>query len=774
MKKMRCAFLVMSGLMSSVLSFAHPMGNFSINHDSKITLNPRIIEVRYFLDFAEIPTYQELQNAGIPAKADDPAVSAYAIKEGRLLSQHLVLEVDGRILPLRPISQAIIFPPGAGGLPTMKVGFVYHANLPGRNTPAQHSLRFEDRNFADHAGWKEIVINAHDVLLNDSSAPQVDRSAELTNYPTDLVNSPPQQTMASAEFAIPSISTEAAVPHDRKTSDAVVALKPKFKAETGASATLMPRPSDKPELRPNIQKTPRSRFTELIAAERLSVWFVLSALLIALALGALHALEPGHGKTIVGAYLVGSHGSTRDAVLLGTTVTVAHTAGVYLLGLITLYASRYVVPDKLYPWLSLLSGLLIVGLGIVLFLQHWTGSSLAHDEDPLRPHSHWNFGLSRKRNTGVLVAAGVAGAKRNVSLGQLLTLGITGGIIPCPAALVVLLSAVALHRIAFGLLLIVAFSIGLASVLIAIGILMVHARKLISLFNNEQGQLATRWLPIVSSLFVIALGIAMLWQPSSALRANLHFTQPQNAPTLLAMIGVGLLLGVRHSTDADHVVAVTTIVSQQRRLRDAAMIGALWGVGHTLTIAVVGSAIILFNVAIPPRIGLSMEFSVAIMLILLGILNLAGIMQWITERFARSSKGTPTESDARFAQRSESLLDRVVGRFGAYQVIRPLVVGTVHGLAGSAAVALLVLATITAPAWAIAYLLVFGFGTILGMMVMTIFIALPFTCTGSFGRLNSGLRLMSGLVSMAFGLFLAYQIGFVDGLFTGSPQWTPR
>ena len=162
------------------------------------------------------------------------------------------------------------------------------------------------------------------------------------------------------------------------------------------------------------------------------------------------------------------------------------------------------------------------------------------------------------------------------------------------------------------------------------------------------------------------------------------------------------------------------------------------------------------------------------MLIVLGVLNLTGIMQWITERFAPRSKPTQVENGPLLPQKGASLLDRVVGNFGAYQLIRPLAVGTVHGLAGSAAVALLVLATITAPAWAVAYLLVFGFGTILGMMLMTIFIALPFTYTGSFRRLNSGLRLTSGLISMAFGLFLAYHIGFVDGLFTSSPQWTPR
>ncbi|HEX7959423.1 MAG TPA: sulfite exporter TauE/SafE family protein, partial [Terriglobales bacterium] len=668
MRRWRLAGVVLSGLMSSVFSFAHPMGNFSINHESKITLNPRMVEVRYFLDFAEIPTYQEFQSAGISAKADDPAVSAYAIKQGRLLSQHLLLEVDGHLLPLRLTSHAIIFPPGAGGLPTMKLGFVYQSNLPAEHAAMQHRLRFEDHNYADRTGWKEVVISAHDVSLHNSSVPQVDRSAELSNYPTDLVNSPPQQMWATAEFRMATSSAGALAV--RRASHAVAPAKEMKLTKNTVEASVAATPMNETfGVRPNVQQTPRSRFTELIATQHLSFWFVLSAVVIALALGALHALEPGHGKTIVGAYLVGSRGSTRDAVLLGATVTAAHTAGVYLLGLLTLYASRYVVPEKLYPWLSVLSGLLIVAVGIVLFLQHWTGSSMAHDEDPARPHSHWKFGSSLRKSASSVVVASAAGEQRHVSFGQLITLGITGGIIPCPAALVVLLSAVALHRIGFGLLLIVAFSIGLASVLIAIGILMVNARKLIAHFN-DQGRLVTRWLPIISSLFVIALGIAMLWQPASTLRLNLHFNQPQNAPALLAMIGLGLLLGVRHSTDADHVVAVTTIVSQQRRVRDAAMIGALWGVGHTLTIAVVGSAIILFNVAIPPRMGLSMEFSVAIMLIVLGVLNLTGIMQWITERLASTNKGTLIQNQEGAGQKTESLLDGVASRFGAYQVIR--------------------------------------------------------------------------------------------------------
>jgi high-affinity nickel permease len=309
-------------------------------------------------------------------------------------------------------------------------------------------------------------------------------------------------------------------------------------------------------------------------------------------------------------------------------------------------------------------------------------------------------------------------------------------------------------------------------VLIGIGVMMVRAGRLISRFD-EQGRLAARWLPIVSSVFIAGLGTAMLWQPIRDFSTHLQFDQLERTPALLAVIGLGLLLGIRHSTDADHVVAVTTIVSQQSRIRDAAMIGALWGVGHTLTIGVVGSVIILFNVAIPPRIGLLMEFSVAIMLIVLGILNLTGVMPRISARVARN-RTVDSQKQPGLTVQAGSLLDRVAGRVGLYQVVRPLIVGTVHGLAGSAAVALLVLATITAPLWAIAYLVIFGLGTIVGMMVMTIFIALPFTYSGRFRGLNWGLRLTSGLISMAFGIFLAYHIGFVDGLFSSSPQWTPR
>ena len=264
--------------------------------------------------------------------------------------------------------------------------------------------------------------------------------------------------------------------------------------------------------------------------------------------------------------------------------------------------------------------------------------------------------------------------------------------------------------------------------------------------------------------------------------------------TLLSIIALGFFLGMRHATDPDHVIAVTTIVSRQRSIRHAALIGVLWGFGHTITILTVGSAIILFGIVIPPRVGLTMELSVGLMLILLGVLNLSGMMRWITETLTPSQPGMHSHSHAHgdfahshphdhnpenhgHAEDATPLgwMDRTFGRLGLYQIIRPLAVGLVHGLAGSAAVALLVLTTIRVPSWAILYLLVFGIGTVAGMMLITAAIAVPFKVSGNrFARFNRGLGLASGLISVAFGVFIVVEMGFVNGLFTHNPNWVPH
>jgi high-affinity nickel-transport protein len=269
--------------------------------------------------------------------------------------------------------------------------------------------------------------------------------------------------------------------------------------------------------------------------------------------------------------------------------------------------------------------------------------------------------------------------------------------------------------------------------------------------------------------------------------------------TLLSVLALGFFLGMRHATDADHVIAVTTIVSRQRSVRAAAWTGVLWGVGHTLTILAVGGAIILFGLVIPPRVGLGMEFSVALMLIVLGILTLTGVTGRMHAARAGDHRGgdhgdhhAHTHSHGDYVHSHvhghapgahghageatpQARLDGALGRFGAYQLLRPLVVGLVHGLAGSAAVALLVLAAIRDPWWAVGYLLVFGVGTIAGMMLITAAVAVPFAVTaGRFAWLNRHLATASGVLSLVFGVWMAYQIGVVDGLFGAAPHWSPE
>lgn len=205
---------------------------------------------------------------------------------------------------------------------------------------------------------------------------------------------------------------------------------------------------------------------------------------------------------------------------------------------------------------------------------------------------------------------------------------------------------------------------------------------------------------------------------------------------------------------------VSTFVTRQFTLQRAALIGMMWGLGHTLTIFLVGSAIILFGVVIPPRLGLSMEFTVALMLTLLGMLNLTGIMRKINQRLSRTPEpsGAMAASSVSGEERAggrRGLIGNTISRFGLYQCVRPLAVDTVHGLAGSAAVALLVLSTIRSPIWATAYLLVFGAGTMVGMMLMTAAMAIPAAYSGKrFSRLSQHLTVASGLVSVGFGSFL--------------------
>jgi nickel/cobalt exporter len=509
-------------LSMSSAAFAHPMGNFSINHYSKIIPGARAIEIDYIIDMAEIPTFQLMQESAVVPNAGDPSLVPYLQRESEVLKDGLNLLVDEKRLMLQTVSRQAIFPPGAGGLPTMKMGFVYVAELPGELGDSLASLRYRDDNYPGRAGWKEVVaVNGSGAALVSSSVPATDRSLELTNYPTDMLHSPPQTVEASLSIKAAPIGIQAGENSELQAGKGWLA------SGSIASGSVV--------LKANSQGTPRSAFTELISSKRTDFLFMAMAALIAAVLGGFHALEPGHGKTLVAAYLVGSHGKARHAVLLGAIVTASHTISVYALGIITLYASQWILPERLYPWLGIGSGLMVAGLGFTLFIRRYlatesnSGDGHVHDHasshrhnwygahvDEVGTHSHSDLiehdhDHGRGHDHSHRGEYEIPPAVRELSLSGLFALGITGGIVPCPAALVVLLGALAFHRVAFGLFLIVAFSAGLAVVLISLGLAMVYAGRFMSRFG-AQGPLIQRWLPLASSAVITVIGVTLTLQ----------------------------------------------------------------------------------------------------------------------------------------------------------------------------------------------------------------------------------------------------------------------
>jgi len=400
----------------------------------------------------------------------------------------------------------------------MKMGFVFVATLPGDLTDSLASLRYRDDNYPGRAGWKEIVaVDGSGAALVSSSVPASDRSQELTNYPTDMLHSPPQTLEASLSIKAAPFGYES-----------------ELQAGSGWLATSGAVASGNVILKANSQGTPRSAFTELISSKRTDFLFMAMAALIAAVLGGFHALEPGHGKTLVAAYLVGSRGKARHAVLLGVIVTASHTISVYALGLITLYASQWILPERLYPWLGIGSGLMVAGLGFTLFIRRYLAteshaSGHVHDDAYSHRHNWWGGHVhevdTHSHNEGIVherdhceghhhshgAEHEMPRVTRELSLSGLFALGITGGIVPCPAALVVLLGALAFHRVAFGLFLIVAFSAGLAVVLISLGLAMVYAGRFMSRFG-AQGPLTQRWLPLASSAVITVVGVTLTLQ----------------------------------------------------------------------------------------------------------------------------------------------------------------------------------------------------------------------------------------------------------------------
>jgi nickel/cobalt transporter (NicO) family protein len=433
MKRLLVVLALLAALAAPAAALAHPLGNFTVNRHTTIELSGGRVYVQYSVDLAEIPTFQ----LGNQVRRADFAREA---------ARKLELQLDGRTTQLSLLERRVAMRPGAGGLETLRFDAVYVASGTGSR------LTFRDRNFGSRIGWKEVVVRGEDgAELRNASVPAASTSNVLRAYPKDLLRSPLNVSTATATFSLgqgqgspPSLDPAGATQH------------------RGGG------------------------FESLVSRGDLSLSVILLSLLIAAFWGAAHALTPGHGKAIVAGYLVGTRGRPIDAVLLGGIVTITHTIGVFALGFVTLLLSRFIVPETLYPWLTLTSGLLVVVVGGSVLFSRARRRGHHHHHGHSHEHGHHHDHHDRRGLLGV---------------------GIAAGLLPCPSALVVLLSAIALHRIGFGLALIVAFSLGLAATITSIGLVAVLAKRAFSRISLD-GPLI-RLLPAASAAVILLVGVTI-------------------------------------------------------------------------------------------------------------------------------------------------------------------------------------------------------------------------------------------------------------------------
>ncbi len=489
-------------LLPSAPASAHPLGNFTVNTHVGLRVEPEAVAVRVVVDSAEIPTVQAF-GATPPAPGSAEAVR-YSEAECASMAEQLVVDVDGRRAALDVQSTALVFPPGAAGLVITRLTCDARTTEPVETvgttivvsgTPAQ-----------DRVGWHEVVAVGDGVTLPSSDVPTQSISDVLRAYPEDLLQSPLNQTGARLVVAEGS-----GVVSGGTTDDG--------------------RPSPSVPLDPLTE-----RFTELVGSPDLTLLLAVLAFFGALFLGGLHAFAPGHGKALMAAYLVGQDGSWRQASLIGASVTVTHTAGVLVLGVV-LSTLAVTTPERLYPWLGLASGVLVCGIGTTLLRRAVArrraddaparhGDEHDHDDSPDHAHDHDHEHDREPAHTHVGTAVAAPPVPHRHGTGPvhshavatdargLLAVGFAGGLVPAPSAVVVLLGGIALGRAWFGVLLVLAYGIGMAIALAGTGLLLVHARRRVQRWavapgGAAWGGAAFSWLPVAAAAFVVAVGIGL-------------------------------------------------------------------------------------------------------------------------------------------------------------------------------------------------------------------------------------------------------------------------
>ena len=474
LRPLTVAALLLAGLYAAVTlpdsASAHPLGNFTINHLSQVRISQGSVEVNYILDQAEIPTFQEIQRFD---RDGDGAITGS--ERGPLLQRKLAeigpdlqLSVDGRDVALAASRTATLsYPPGQGGLSLTRVEAGFTASIP----PGAHRVQFHDDTYSDRVGWKAIEVLPGEGTDVRSSVPASDPTQGLRAYPVDLLQSPADQQDAT------------------------------FAVSEGTGRVSAPNAED---VGPVTADRAQDGFAGALTSANDHGLLILLLLGSAFVWGALHALSPGHGKTMVAGYLAGSRGRAKDAALLGLTVTITHTSAVFALGLITLAASAYVLPEDLYPWLGVASGAMVISIGLWAIwtrLRRWRAIRAEHDHGHHQVHSHGGHTHSHSHDHPTPGAA--------ITTRSLVALGVSGGIVPCPSALVVMVAAISQHRLGLGLALILAFSVGLAATLTTVGLAVLHGGRLIQRLRPERRLFGGRIvgaLPALSATLIVVAG----------------------------------------------------------------------------------------------------------------------------------------------------------------------------------------------------------------------------------------------------------------------------
>jgi nickel/cobalt exporter len=456
---------------------AHPLGNFSVNRFAAVEVGLDQVGLHYVVDMAEVPTFQEMND--IDADGDESAsateLDAYARELGARLREGLRLEINGRVARLEPTGATATLRSGQAGLDVLRVELRYISPL----AHEEASIRFADSNYSDRIGWREVVAyGVGGQGIAESSVPSDSSSDELRSYPDDLLSSPLRVIGASIE------------------------------ADPGAPAFVG---AEEPSVDGSVSSL--GRIGESLSAlldRKVSPLLVATALLLALVAGALHALGPGHGKTIMAAYLVGAGGRARHALTVGIAVSLMHTASVVALGLVTLWASSLFPPESVFPWLSLVSGIIVLSLGMWLLRQRLAARRSSRSTS--HRHSHGHEGHSTHDHEGHDKQHGHAHYHLPLPEGSVLSwkglgaIAVSGGLLPSPTALVVLLGAVALHRVPLGVAMVSAFSIGLAAALTGVGILVLKARDIAA---RRFGGAMTASLGVASATAISVLGAVL-------------------------------------------------------------------------------------------------------------------------------------------------------------------------------------------------------------------------------------------------------------------------